>query len=194
MIADVIKFLRDRLNKTLPRDSSEGAAADLFVYVGTDKDDSVSFKSDAVSIMLVRIEEEATLRQHDPYARISPEGVHQKVAPEIQMNLWVMFVAHFPDDYSQALLHLSDVISYFQNHRVFNQENSPDLKQEVSQLVLELVSLSFAEQNEIWGTLRSAYQPCSLYKVKTIVFRDEDAQDLPAVKELNQTVVQAPPS
>ncbi len=192
MIADVIKFLRDRLNKTLMRDSLEGAAEDLFVYVGTDADGSASFKSDAVSILLVRIEEDATLRNPDLYARVSAEGVHQKVAPEIRMKLWVLFVARFPDDYSRALRHLSDVIRYFQNHRVFNQENSPDLKEEVPQLILELVTPSFTEQNEIWGALRSAYQPSALYKVNMIVFRDEDGRSLTDVKELNQTVAQAP--
>ena len=192
MIADVIKFLRDRLNNTLPRDSSEGAAEDLFVYVDTNKDDSVSFKSAAVSLMLVRIEEDTTLRQPDPYARISATGVHQKVAPEIRMNLWVLFVARFPDDYSRALQHLSDVLRYFQNHRVFNQENSPELKEEVSQVILELVTPSFAEQNEIWGALRSAYQPSALYKVKMIVFEDKDGEPLTEVKEVVQTVVQTP--
>jgi hypothetical protein len=194
MIADVIKFLRKRLNKALPRDSSEGAAEDLFVYVGTNKDDSVSFKSDAVSILLVRIEEETALRQAVPYASISADGKHQKVAPEIRMNLWVLFVARFPDDYSLSLQHISDVISYFQNHRVFNQENSTDLKEGVSKLVLELVTPTFAEQNEIWGALRSAYQPSSLYKISMIIFRDEDAKVLPAVKEQTQTVTQIPQS
>ena len=192
MIADVIKFLRDRLNKTLPRDSSEGAAEDLFVYVGTNNDDSVSFKSAAVSLLLVRIEEDNALRQSDPYARISANGVHQKVAADIRMNLWVLFVARFPDDYTRALQHLSDVIRYFQNHRVFNQENSPDLKEEISQLVLELVTPSFSEQNEIWGALRSAYQPSALYKVKMIVFRDEDGQPLTRIEELIQTTEQVP--
>ena len=192
MIADVIKFLRDRLNKTLPRDSSEGAAEDLFVYVGTNNDDSVSFKSAAVSLLLVRIEEDNALRQSDPYARISANGVHQKVAADIRMNLWVLFVARFPDDYTRALQHLSDVIRYFQNHRVFNQENSPDLKEEISQLVLELVTPSFSEQNEIWGALRAAYQPSALYKVKMIVFRDEDGQPLTRIEELIQTTEQVP--
>lgn len=192
MIADVIKFLRNRLNEVLPRDSSEAAAEDLFVYVGTNKDDSASFKSDAVSILLVRIEEETTLRQADPYARITAKGVHEKVAPEIRMSLWVLFVSRFPGDYPRALQHLSDVIRYFQNHRVFNQENSPDLTEVVPQLILELVTPTFTEQNEIWGALRSAYQPSALYKVNMIVFYDEDGQSQPAVEELNQTVAQAP--
>lgn len=189
MIGEVIKFLRERLNKALPRDS-DGAAEDLFVYVGADKDDAVSFKSGAVSVLLIRIEEETTLRRPDPYLRISSEGARQKAQPEIRMNLYILFVARFPDDYSRSLHHLSGVIRYFQNHRVFNHENSPELKENISQLMLELVTPSFSEQNEIWGSLRSAYQPSALYKVKMIVFEDEDAQPLTEVKELLQTVAQ----
>jgi len=189
MIGEVVKFLRERLNKALPRDS-DGAAEDLFVYVGADKDDAVSFKSGAVSVLLIRIEEETTLRRPDLYSRISPEGVRERVEPEIRMNLYVLFVARFPDDYSRSLHHLSGVIRYFQNHRVFNHENSPELKEEISQLVLELITPSFSEQNEIWGSLRAAYQPSALYKVKMIVFQDADAQPLTEVKELLQNVAQ----
>jgi Pvc16 N-terminal domain len=190
MIGEVVKFLRDRLNKALPRDS-EGAAEDLFVYVGTDKDDAVAFKSGAVSVLLVRIEEDSALRPPDLYARVSADGVRQKVAPEIRLNLYVLFVARFPDDYSRALHHLSGVIRYFQNHRVFNQENSPELKDEISHLVVELLTPSFSEQNEIWGALRSAYQPSALYKVRMVVFQDLDGQPLAETKELIQTLTQA---
>ncbi len=189
MIGDVLKFLRERLNKALPRDS-DGAAEDLFVYVGADKDDAVSFKSGAVSVLLVRIEEENALRPPDLYARPAADGSRQRVEPEIRLNLYVLFVARFPDDYSRSLHHLSGVIRYFQNHRVFNHENSPELAESVSQLVLELVTPSFAEQNELWGTLRSAYQPSAMYKVRMVVFQDEDARPLTEVKELLQNVAQ----
>lgn len=191
MIKNVINFMRDRLKKALPKNSLEEPQAELFVYVESDKEDSTSFKSEAVSILLVRIEEETSLRQPDPYVRTSAKGAHQKVAPEIQLNLWVLFVARFKD-YPESLQHLSDVIRYFQNHRVFNQENSPDLNVGVSQLILELVTPSFSEQNEIWGMLRSAYQPSALYKVKMIVFRDEDGQPLTPITELIQTTTQEP--
>ncbi len=194
MIADVIQFLRDRLNQALPRDSSEGAAEDLFVYLGPGKDDSVGFKPDAVSILLVRIEEDTTLRKPDLYARVAGDGARQRVEPEIRMDLWILFVARFPDDYGQSLHHLSRVVRYFQNHRVFNQENSPDLTEEISQLVLELITPSFTEQNEIWGALRSAYQPSALYKVRMIVFQDEDGRPVTTVQEVTQTVAHAAPS
>jgi len=191
MIADVVQFLRDRLNQSVPRDSSGGVAEDLFVYPGPGKDDSVGFKSDAVSIMLVRIEEDTVLRKPDRYTHVSSDGSRQRAEPEIRMSLCILIVANYHDDYSQSLHHLSRVVRYFQNHRVLNQENSPDLKPEISQLILELITSSFSEQNEIWGTLRSAYHPSALYKVKLIVFQDEDSHPLTTVQELIQNVVQA---
>lgn len=192
MIADAVGFLRDRLNKAIPRDPSGGPAEEVFVYVGTAKEDSVTFKADSVSVLLIRLEEETTLRPPDLYARVSAEGVRQKVAPEIRTNLYVLFVARFAEDYSRSLYYLSRVIQYFQSHRVFDQDNSPDLKQGISQMILELVTPSFSEQNEIWGALRVAYQPCALYRVKMIVFSDEAGQPLTQVKQLVQTVAQMP--
>ncbi|MEF8732836.1 MAG: DUF4255 domain-containing protein [Candidatus Accumulibacter meliphilus] len=194
MIAEAIKFLRGRLNATLPRESSGVPVEDLFVYAGTGNDERVVFKADAVSLALVRIGEETALRQPDHYATVSADGVRQRVEPEIRLNLFVLFVARFPDDYSLSLHHLSRVIRYFQNHRVFNHQNSPDLHPDIPQLVLELVAPSFSEQNEIWGALRTAYQPSALYKVRLVVFRDEDAQPLATIQEVLPTTVGKVPS
>jgi hypothetical protein len=193
MIAEVLEFLRARLNKALPRDTTEGAVEDLFVYVGTDKVDSMSFKPNAVSIVFLRIEEDTLLRSPDIYARVA-DGVRQKVEPEIRLNLSVLLVARFPEDYSRSLHHLSRIIRYFQNHRVFNPASSPDLPDGIPQLVLELITPTFGEQNEIWGALRSAYQPSVMYRVKLIVFRDEQGQSVPDVKRVIPSVAQdAPP-
>src|SRR3954470_22289455 len=101
MISDVLRFLKDRLNTALPREIAHAPAEDLFVYAGCGKDDSVAFKSDAVSLLLVKIEEETTLRPADLYRRVNSAGVPQKVGPEIRMNLYVLFVAKNVDDYSQ---------------------------------------------------------------------------------------------
>lgn len=188
MISEAIKFLLNRLNQELPRESSGAPVEDLFVYVGTGKDDALSFKSDAVSLLLVRIEEETTLRLPDRYEVVSDKGTRQKVEPEIRMNLFILFVARFPDNYSLSLHHLSRLVRYFQNHRIFTHDNSPELDEAIPQLILELITPSFSEQNEIWGTLRTAYQPSALYKVRMLVFRDEAAQELPETKEVIITI------
>ena len=191
MIDLVLGFLQNRLGQALPRGPQGEPQEKLFVYVGTDKNDAVSFKSDAISTMLIRIEEEPTLRPPDRYARSGGDGVRLRVEPEIRMNLWVMFVARFAD-YGEGLRHLSRVVAYFQSHRVFNAENSPELSEDLQQVVVELVTPTFSEQNEIWGSLRAAYLPSALYRVKLVVFRDQEARSLIATQELIQSVSQAP--
>ena len=154
----------------------------------TERDDAVGFKAGAVSILLVRIEEDTTMHPPDGYVRVTAKGEHQRIAPEIRLNLYVLFVARFPDDYGRALEQLSTVIRYFQNHRVFNRENSQDLGEDISLLVMELLTPTFAEQNEIWSALRVAYQPSALYKVKMVVFQDAKGQPLAQPREVVRTV------
>jgi hypothetical protein len=191
MIDLALGFLQDRLNQALPRAAQGDPHEALFVYVGTDKDDTVSFKPDAVSMLLVRIEEETTLRPPDRYARAAADGTRQRVEPEIRLNLWLLLVARFPD-YLAGMRHLSRVIGYFQNHRVFTPDNAPDLGAGLQQLLLDLVTPTFSEQNEIWGTLRTAYLPSVLYKVRLVMFQDSDPRPLSATQELLQTLSQAP--
>lgn len=191
MIDLVLSFLQDRLNQALPRDPHGEPQEKLFVYVGTDKDDTVNFKADALSVLLIRIEEETALRPPDRYARAGADGARQRVEPEIRLNLWLLLVARFPD-YLAAMRHLSRVLGYFQNHRVFTADNAPDLGAGLQQLTLELVTPTFSEQNEIWGCLRTAYLPSLLYKVRLVVFQDSDPRTLSATQELLQTVSQAP--
>ena len=191
MIAHVVGFLRDRLNAAFPRDAS-GSAEDMFVYVGGSKDDAVVFASNAVSVLLVRIEEETTLRPPDRNVRVAADGVRKRVEPEIRMNLFVLFVARFPDDYSLSLQQLSRVVRYFQNHRVFTHANAPELDAQIPQLILELVTPSFAEQNEIWGSLRVSYQPSAMYKVRMVLFPDDDGALVPITQTVTRRVVHVP--
>jgi len=189
LIADALEFLRARLNAAMPRDAAGASAEDLFVYAGGNGEEAVSFPANAVSLVLVRIEEDPTHRRPDQYLHVTADGVQKRAEPDIRLNLFVLVVARFPEDYRLSLHHLSRVVGYFQNHRVFNRENSPDLHERIPRLMLELVTPSFAEQNEIWGALRVSYQPSALYRVRMVVFADEDARPVVATKELIQTVV-----
>lgn len=39
---------------------------------------------------------------------------------------------------------------------------------------MELVTLPFAQQNEVWNALRTSYKPSVLYKVRMLVFQPEE--------------------
>jgi hypothetical protein len=190
VIAKALDFLRNRLNKEVSKEFSGEVPPDVFVYVNTQQDGAVQFNSGAVSIMLAGIQEERTMRPADPYIRKTASGDYLKVSPEIHLNLLVLFVARFPNDYTQALQRISDIIDYFQSHRVFNRENSTDMAEELSQLIMELSTISFTEQKDIWSLLHSAYQPSVLYKVKMIIFKNDNSEvtQLPKITEVKTNI------
>ncbi|VAX26463.1 hypothetical protein MNBD_NITROSPIRAE01-2133 [hydrothermal vent metagenome] len=68
---------------------------------------------------------------------------------------------------------LSQIIQYLQKNRVLSHHNAPELSATIERLIMELTTLPFSEQNEIWNALRTTYHPSVLYKVKMVVMRDE---------------------
>ncbi len=185
MLRDVLLFLKNHLNayfQILSGGTPEATVEDKVVFIDGGNMDPITFQLGAVSALLINIEEENTLRTPDPYTRVSPDGTRQKVQPEIRLNLYVLFVARF-QQYEDALRYLSLIIQYFQNHRVLNHQNAPELSDTIEQLVMELITLPFSEQNEVWNSLRATYHPSVLYKVKMVVFKDEDAVTMPTITE-----------
>ena len=183
MIGQVFVFLKNRLNAHLSSGSKpDESSEDRVVFLDGQKMDPLTFKLGAVSILLINIEEEKNLRLPDPYLKTTSNGTHQKINPEIRLNLQVLFVAHFKQ-YEESLRYLSLIIRYFQTHRLLNHHNAPELSESIEQLVMELVTLPFSEQNEVWNALRVTYHPSVLYKVKMIVFQDEDTVKMPEIGE-----------
>jgi hypothetical protein len=183
MIDEALVFLKNRLNAHLnsgrnPEESRE----DRVVFLDGQNMEPLTFKLGAVSALLINIEEENTLRPPDLYQRISPDGTRQKVNPQIRLSLYVLFVAHFKQ-YEESLRYLSLIIRYFQSHRLLDHHNAPELSENIEKLIMELVTLPFAEQNEIWNALRVTYHLSVLYKVKLIVFQDENAVGMPELAE-----------
>lgn len=173
MIDVALEFLRDQLNTSVKAAGSPEAPVVNFLE-GDKVGDSVGFALGTISLLLVKLEEDNALRPADPFARITVNGSQERVRPDIRLNLHVLFVAHF-QDYTTSLQMLSKVVAYFQNHPVFTPANSPPLSPEIDQLVVELMTLPFSEQNEVWNALRTSYRPSVLYRVRMLVFRDAEA-------------------
>jgi Pvc16 N-terminal domain len=185
MIDDAIVFLRNQLNQSLRSLSGTGAGENKVEFLSGDQMDPISFKSEVVSVLLINVEEESTLRAPDLFAGANANGVRQKIRPEIRLNLLLLFVAQFKE-YAHSLAYLSAVIRFFQIDGVFNRQNAPELSEGIDKLVVELVTLPFSEQSQIWGALRTTYRPSVLYRVKTIGFKDKGGLPLPPVREISR--------
>ena len=181
MISDALVFLKNHLNTSLNLGGNpDELREDSVVFVDGEKMDPLTFRLGAVSALLINIEEENRLRPPDLYRRTSADGLVQQIQPEIRLNFSVLFVAHFKQ-YEDSLRYLSLIIQHFQNYRLLNHQNAPALPEEIEQLVVELITLPFSEQNEVWSALRVTYHPSVLYKVKMIVFQDSDAIVAPQI-------------
>jgi hypothetical protein len=174
MLGDVLVFLRRHLDEYLRAELGEtpdDPSGDKVVFVDGDKFEPISFKLGAVSEVLINVEEERVLRQPDLYSRTAEDGSTLRVQPDIRLILYVLFVARFKQ-YEASWQHLSKIIEHLQTHRVFEPESSPDLPAGIEKLVIELVTLNFAEQNEVWNALRVTHHPSLLYRVRMVAMRD----------------------
>lgn len=187
MIADILVFLKNRLNthfRSLSGDGLMDADEDKVVFVdGDQKPDAINFKLGAVSLLLFNIERDATYRQADNYVRIASDGTKRKVNPDININLYILFVAKFKD-YEQSLHYLSLILRYFQANHYLDRQNAPELGKTINHLALELNTLTTTQQNELWGILRSCYLPSLVYKVKAITFADEGQIPMADISEV----------
>ena len=176
-------FLRDRLNADLNASlDTTIAREDLVTFVDGEHWAPITFRLGAISLLLVNLEEEKTLRSPDRYRRLRERGVAQPVQPEIHLNLYVLFVAHFKK-YDETLRYLTRIIQCFQLHSFFEPGTESALSDHFAQLSLELITLPFAEQNELWSALQVAYHPSVLYKVKMAVFATAAGVGAPPVRE-----------
>ena len=183
MINDTLVFLKNSLNAHFNRGGKPNEPReDQVVFPVGQASDSISLKLGAVSLLLINVEQENILHAPNLYRRTMPDGTVQNVNPEIRLNLLVLFVANY-QQYEDALRYLSGVIQYFQNHRLITQRESPELNDDIEQLVIELETLPFSEQNEVWGSLRIPYRPSVLYRIKTLVYEGEPQPTMPIVEE-----------
>lgn len=188
MIGDVLCLLRDRLNAhlgaSLP-DVGSDSVEERVQLIDGEKSDPVEFRLNAITVLLVNIEQETSQRSADPYLRTPGESNLRKLQPEIRLNLYVLFIARFKA-YEQGLNQLSQVIHFLLSHRALDHVNAPALSPQIDKLVLELVTQPMAEQNEIWSALRVSYHPSVLFRVRMLVFRDAQGA---AVPQIGQTLV-----
>ncbi len=176
MISEALVFIKDLLNEHLCAQAGQtlGEAEDKVIFIDGENLDPISFKLGAITCLLINIEEEKVLRLADPYVQTRTDGAKVRVQPDIRMNLYVLFIARFKL-YEQGLSYLSRILEYFQTNRVLDHTNTPSLSPRIDRLIMELTTLAFAEQNEVWNALRTTYHPSMLYKVRMLVLREDVA-------------------
>jgi hypothetical protein len=186
MLGNVLRFFKKDLEAYLAQ-IGVGSAIKVGFPSYEENRESINFTGDGINLMIVNIEEENTLRRSDAFQHES-KGRSIPALPEIRLNLYLLFVADLAQyEFSMDLLSL--VVRYFQARRVFTPANSPGLAAypDIEKLTAELITLPFAQQNEVWNALRTSYKPSLLYKMRMIVYTHEDnLVDFPTVQRIER--------
>lgn len=135
---------------------------------------------DKVLLTLVNIREENTLKNLPAYRVDSFNKQTEYKNPAVNLNLYILFSVT-SNNYQNALLYLSRVISFFQGKRIFTNHNTtipsatPSIEDmENFRLILDLYSPNFEETNYLWGTLGGKQFPSALYKVRLVEIEREE--------------------
>lgn len=135
------------------------------------KDDgTIAIPNDTLGLTLVNVEEERIMKSQITHVT-TPKGTVANINPEIKLNLYVLFAANFAD-YSSSLKFLSGVFRFFQSKTVFTSDNTPIMDPTIQKLIVELYSLSFEQQNHLWGYLGAKFIPSVLYKIRLVTIQE----------------------
>ncbi|MGD8663637.1 MAG: DUF4255 domain-containing protein [Desulfobacterales bacterium] len=138
-------------------------------------DGSLALPGDSLGLSLVNIEEERITKAQQNFSR-SADGNIVHMNPEIKLNLFVLIVANF-SNYRTGLEFLSGAIRFFQSKNVFTTANTPELDPQIQKLIVEMMTLSFEQQNHMWGSLGAKYLPSVMYKVRMLTIQEGLAAD-----------------
>ena len=132
--------------------------------------DSITIPNSRVILSLVNIEEESTMKNRTPYVKAYNHDIAYQNAP-VFLNLYMLVTAYY-EDYSNALMRLSNVIQFFQSKSSFSANNSPfeqeGAEEENIEIFLDLYSMTFEQLNHLWGSLGGKQWPSVLYKMRLV--------------------------
>lgn len=133
-------------------------------------DGSMAIPENTLGLTLVNIEEERITKSQQAFER-GPDGTVSYVNPEIKLNLYMLIAANFKN-YTTGLEFLSGAIRFFQGKSVFTPDNTPLLNTGIEKLLVELYTVSFEQQNHLWGSLGAKYLPSVMYRVRLVIIQE----------------------
>lgn len=167
MLDKAIDFLQDRI--IIDQFNGENPEPVVVGALFNEKGESL-IGSGNVGLMIVNVEEERIFKAQIQKQRRTDEYI-ELANPEIKLNLYLLAAANpgaNSGSYDTALKRLSEVITYFQGTSFFDKTDYPALDP-IEYLIVELTSLSFEQQNQLWASLGGKYMPSVVYKVRLVV-------------------------
>src|SRR5580765_7349022 len=138
------------------------------------------------AISLINVEEEKIFKTQEPPVMQNKNGNYFRKEPDLKLNLY-MLISSYNKKYEDALKFMSKVVSFFQQKNVFRRDEKdthPDLPAGVEKILVELYTVGFEQQNQIWASLGTGYIPSVIYKVRMIIIETEVEKEFQPIKEI----------
>lgn len=165
MIDKALFFLKQELNAYLKLKTGDNNKVTLSAVVDQSGHEVAPSKS--IGMMLVNIEEERAY-SHTPSHTVTSNGQYSFRNRELSLNLYILLYANHTD-HREALVLISYVVEFFQGHHSFENQEYPQLGEDIEKLIADLYSLSFEQQNQLWASLGAKYLPSAVYKIRMLI-------------------------
>lgn len=187
MTGEILNTIAKELDGFLQSKTSHPEGKDL-VYISspTDNEGKRFPKGDGLYMSLINIEEELIFREGRKTHRVSGNTT-VTTQPPVNINLQVIFIANYPNDYKTELNMIYHVMSFFQAKPLFTVGNTPNLAQsgleENGKLLFELNTVPLRELHYIWGNLGVNQMPSVTYLLKMLTIQESKVKSAGGVIE-----------
>ncbi len=129
----------------------------------------------AISMSLLNIEEELSTKSAMVKKRVENRKVYTQ-NPAVNLNLQIIFISNFANDYLNELNYITKVIEFFQQKMAFTVENTKELDKfkNIEKLNFMLNTIPLEQQSGLWSLLGGKYMPSVVYRVGLIAIQDEE--------------------
>ncbi len=171
MIFDAMKLIQTNLQQYI-RDIEESPTQEFVILeniaMSQELGGSGDNQNERVVMTLVNLQEEFTLKNSGYQTVENGRTVYRN--PPSYLNLFILFSVLNNEQYETALKRLSRVIEFFQWRKeliLTTTSSLNNLPQDV-QIFMDLFSLTFEQQNYLWGSLGGKQVPFVLYRARLV--------------------------
>ncbi len=186
MIDLALAFIQQEVNAYLHTRTGEESKVVLDKLI--DESGKYNIEKGKLGLSLINIEEERVFRSQLPEYQLV-DGKQVLMEPPVKLTIYFMLAANITL-YSESLKFIGHVAAYFQANNGFTPAAYPGLDERIENMTVELQSLGYEQQNQLWAYLGGKYLPSLVYKARMVVIQDTAIKGVGApITEINEFFV-----
>ena len=169
MIFTALSFIEKKLNQHLKDIYGGNEEYAILSNLANVSGNEISAGNNKMVLTLTNVQKETVLGGERHSFQVNGNNKLSLKFTPLSLNLHLLISASFSENnYDESLKYLSTTMEYFQGNSLFQQSAFPDLDNRISQLSVEIESLSLQDQSHLYGLLGVKYLPSVLYKIRMI--------------------------